>query len=85
MNDNGANNSKTDFTKADRETIQKTARQTQQIYDCLFGNPDHPNSGLFHLCNLNTRFRLSMTKLMWVLIPIILSIIFALITMHVKL
>ena len=84
MKNQSTDNGRTTFTKADREVIQKTAAQTQQIYDCLFGNPDRPNDGLFHMCNLNTRFRLNMSKLMWVLIPVIISIIFTLITMNVK-
>mgnify|MGYP006288417403 CR=1 FL=1 len=83
MKSDDQNNSRTAFTKADRENIEKTAEQTQQIYNCLFGSPDRPNDGLFHLCNLNTRFRLNMSRLLWVLIPIIISIIFTLITMNV--
>jgi hypothetical protein len=63
----------TEFTIQDRETINETSTMTKEIHGCLFGHPNDPLSGLFHTVNLNTRFRLNMTKLMWVLIPIILS------------
>ena len=71
----------TEFTIQDRETINKTSAMTQEIYNSLFGSPDHPHDGLFLMCNLNTRFRQNMTKLMWVLIPVILSMGLSLLTM----
>ena len=74
----------TQFTLADRKAINETAKITKEIFDCLFGNTANPTSGLFHIVNLNTRFRQNMTKLMWVLIPIIISMVFTLIMMNIK-
>ena len=74
----------TEFTVQDRETINKTSAMTQEIYNSLFGSPDHPHDGLFLMCNLNTRFRQNMTKLMWVLIPIVVTMGFSLLTILFK-
>jgi len=74
------NNGRTAFTHHDRDLITQTAAQTREIYNCLFGCPDNPTKGLFHLVNINTRFRQNMTKLLWVLIPIIVTMGLSLLT-----
>ncbi|MDZ7721671.1 MAG: hypothetical protein U5R06_02295 [candidate division KSB1 bacterium] len=64
------------------ETIDKMAEQVQQIYDCLFGNPDNPLSGLYVHVDRNTRFRRTCIKILLILLPTVAGILVYIIKSH---
>jgi len=55
--------------------MKKVSSQVQQIYDCLFGSPDKPLTGLFVQVDRNTRFRKIFCRILLILIPSAIMIV----------
>lgn len=57
------------------EKIDTMAKQVQEIYDCLFGCPENPLSGLYVHVDRNTRFRKACIKILLILLPTVAGIL----------
>ena len=55
-----------------QETIRTMAVKVDAIYDCLFGSPQQPRSGLFLEVDCNSRFRKTVTAVLFCLIPTVI-------------
>ena len=58
-----------------QQTIRVMAIKVDEIYDCLFGSPSRPRSGLFHEVDLNSRFRHTVIKVLFALVPTVIYLL----------